>query len=84
MTAAVGNFLGRFAHRRAVGAHEAGRNGGLRAGAALEQAARDQEPIGALFGHCRWYRYSVRSSHANPAGLRRDVNISACAGMSGM
>ena len=39
----------RTAH--AVGDHPAGGDGGLRAGAAFEQAARDQKPIGALFGH---------------------------------
>ena len=40
----------RLAHRRPVGGHPAGGDGGLRPGAAFEQAARDQKAIGALAG----------------------------------
>ncbi len=43
-----GDFLRGLAHRRAVGGDPAGGDRGLRAGAALEQAARDQQAIGAL------------------------------------
>jgi hypothetical protein len=41
------NFLGGFAHHSVVGADQAGFDGGLRLGAAFEQAALDQQPIGA-------------------------------------
>ena len=44
------DFLRRLAHRHAVGGHAAGRDRGLRARAALEQAARDQKAIGTLAG----------------------------------
>jgi hypothetical protein len=44
------DFFGGFAKRHAVGAHPPGRNGRLRARPALEEAARDQQTIGSLFG----------------------------------
>ena len=44
------NLLRRLAHRHAVGGHQAGGNCGLGAGAAFEQAARDQETIGTFSG----------------------------------
>jgi hypothetical protein len=42
-----GNFIRDFAHDGAIGADEARFNGGLCLGAALEQAALDQQSIGA-------------------------------------
>ncbi len=42
--------LGGFAHGRAVGGDVAGRDGGLRLGAAVEQAARHQQKVGPLAG----------------------------------
>ena len=44
------NCLRRLAHRHAVGGHQARGNRGLGAGAAFEQAARDQQPICAFSG----------------------------------
>ena len=46
-----GNLFGGFAQRHAVGADQACGNRRLGAGAAFKQAAGDQQPIGALFGH---------------------------------
>src|SRR5262249_32973225 len=42
-----GNFLRRLRDDNVVGGHAAGGDGGLRLGAALEQAALDQQPIDA-------------------------------------
>ena len=44
------DLLGGLAHRRVVGADQAGFDRGLRLGAAFEQAALDQQAIGALAG----------------------------------
>jgi hypothetical protein len=41
---------GGLAHHGAIGGHQAGRDRGLRAGTAFEQAAVDQQPIGAKTG----------------------------------
>jgi len=45
-----GDLLGGLAHGGAVGGDAAGRDGGLGLGAAVEEAARDQEQVGALAG----------------------------------
>ncbi len=45
-----GDFVGGLGDRDLVGGHPAGRDGGLRLGAALEQAAFDQQTIDALAG----------------------------------
>jgi len=44
------NFLRRLAYRHAVGGHQARGNRGLGAGAAFEQAARDQQAICTFSG----------------------------------
>ena len=46
------DLLRRLAHRRVVGGDQPGRDRGLRLGAAVEQAALDQQAIGALAGAC--------------------------------
>ena len=48
-----GHLVGGLADRDIVGDHPAGRDGGLRLGPALEQAALDQQAVGAhALGHC--------------------------------
>ena len=42
----AGDFVGSLMHRRAIGADATGGDGGLRLGAALEQAALDQQLVG--------------------------------------
>ena len=46
------HFLGRLQYWKSIGGHPAGSDGGLRLGAAFEQAAFDQQTINAnAFGH---------------------------------
>jgi hypothetical protein len=60
------NLVGRFANQVAVGRDLPGGNGGLRLGAAFEQAARDQKAIRALaFDHG-----NPRSTRPTPAQTR--------------
>jgi hypothetical protein len=57
------NLFRWLAHDNAVGGHPAGGNRGLRAGAALEQAARDQEAIGTFpHGHGRFIAFPGRGA----------------------
>jgi hypothetical protein len=66
------NLLRRLAYRRVVGGDKAGFDRGLRLGAAVEQAALDQQAIDSLTGptqagtlfHSKWL-------------LRRSANINA-------
>jgi hypothetical protein len=59
-----GNFIGGAADGSAVGAHETGGNRSLGLGAAFEQAALDQQPVGALASHAALLA-RVRSSAAD-------------------
>ena len=62
-----GNSFGGFAHGLSVGGYPAGGNRGLRPRPAVEQAARDQQPIGSFFGGHGSYRVAPLEARAKRA-----------------
>ncbi len=68
-----GNLLGRLAHRPVIGDDQAGFDRGLRLGAAVEQPALDQQPVGA---QARGHRHlpAVRRERSGTAGIPAPLN----------